>query len=95
MDSRAHDGLAWRKSTISGSGDCVEVAANDDAIYVRNSKSPHGPTVAFTVSEWTAFTNGVRAGEFDLEMLYSYPKSQSARSTNFRKPSGELARANR
>lgn len=34
----------WQKSTFSGSGpdnDCVEVAAGDDLIRVRESDDPH------------------------------------------------------
>jgi hypothetical protein len=58
----------WRKSTRSGStGNCVEVADNlPGVIAVRDSKNPTGPALIFTPSEWTAFTGGVKDGEFDL-----------------------------
>ncbi|MET8151063.1 DUF397 domain-containing protein [Actinoplanes sp. NPDC049668] len=58
----------WRKSTRSGSsGDCVEVADNlPGVVAVRDSKNPTGPALVFTPSEWTAFTGGVKDGEFDL-----------------------------
>lgn len=55
----------WRKSTASGSGDCVEVAFAADAVYVRCSKKPSGPHLTFSYSEWTAFLTGARRGEFD------------------------------
>jgi len=46
---------------------CVEVADLDGGCRaVRDSKNPAGPALTFTVSEWAAFTTGVRAGEFDL-----------------------------
>jgi Domain of unknown function (DUF397) len=62
-------GARWRKSTKSGGngGDCVEVAANLPGIVaVRDSKNRAGGTLVFTSSAWTAFLDGVRAGDFDL-----------------------------
>lgn len=57
----------WRKSTRSGnSGNCVETAFAEDAVYVRDSKDPHGPVLTFTRDEWKAFTEGVKLAEFDL-----------------------------
>lgn len=32
---------------------------------VRDSKDPTGPALTFTAAEWSAFTAGVRASEFD------------------------------
>ncbi len=59
--------INWRKSERSGGGDnCVEVAfAVDGTVGVRDSKNPSGPVLVFTPTEWDAFTEGVRAGEFD------------------------------
>jgi hypothetical protein len=61
----------WRKSTASVSGNCVEVAAHGNLVYVRDSKAPEGPALAFTTSEWTAFLRGVHDGEFSLRALES------------------------
>lgn len=59
--------LLWRKSSASGLGDCVEVALNPTGeILVRTSKSPDGPVLRFTHSEWEAFVKGVRLQEFDF-----------------------------
>jgi hypothetical protein len=59
--------LEWRKATKSqGSGNCVEVAASDGSICVRDSKDPDGPVLRFTPGEWTAFLDGAMQGEFDL-----------------------------
>jgi hypothetical protein len=58
--------IAWRKSTASASGDCVEVAFAQEAVLVRNSQEPLGLTLSFSYSEWTAFLTGARRGEFDI-----------------------------
>ncbi|MGH3796011.1 MAG: DUF397 domain-containing protein [Pseudonocardiaceae bacterium] len=58
--------LRWRKSSYSsGDGNCVEVADLDSGRAVRDSKDPAGPALSFTAAGWSAFTAGVRAGEFD------------------------------
>ncbi|WP_108989072.1 DUF397 domain-containing protein [Streptomyces coelicoflavus] len=52
------DGLRWFKSSYSGSGggDCVEVAADLDAVYVRDSKAAgDGPVLRVGRGEWAAF----------------------------------------
>jgi hypothetical protein len=62
-------GARWLKSSRSsggGSGDCVEVAVADGHVSVRDSKSPDGPTLVFTLSEWRAFLEGAKANEFDV-----------------------------
>jgi uncharacterized protein DUF397 len=63
-----HDvsGVVWRKSSRSGSGNCVEVAQNLPGIVaVRDSKDPDGAVLVFSPAEWTAFIDGVQAGDFD------------------------------
>lgn len=61
--------LIWRKASFSGNQpgqNCVEVAdLADGGRAVRDSKNPAGGVLQFTPGEWTAFTKGVRAGEFD------------------------------
>lgn len=52
------NGLRWRKSSYSGSGggDCVEVAAGPDAVYVRDSKAAgNGPVLRVGRLQWAAF----------------------------------------
>jgi hypothetical protein len=50
--------LDWFKSSYSGTsgGDCVEVAAGLDAVYVRDSKVVRGgPVVLVGRGEWATF----------------------------------------
>ncbi|MEU6770196.1 DUF397 domain-containing protein [Streptomyces sp. NPDC046759] len=52
------DGLHWFKSSYSGSdgGDCVEVAAGVNAVYIRDSKAVGGgPVLRIGRGEWAAF----------------------------------------
>jgi Domain of unknown function (DUF397) len=51
---------AWRKSTRSGSGNCIETAPVCGAIAIRDSADPGGPALAFTAQAWTAFTTALK-----------------------------------
>jgi hypothetical protein len=67
VTSTPGSGSSWRKSSASGSTNCVEVALGDtgEGVLVRNSRSPEAGTLHFTPSEWEAFLAGVKLGEFD------------------------------
>jgi predicted secreted Zn-dependent protease len=62
MSTRHNITSAWKKSSYSGgSGQCVEVRApGADAIAVRDSKDPSGPSVGFTPTAWSTFIASVR-----------------------------------
>ncbi|WP_312880401.1 DUF397 domain-containing protein [Actinokineospora xionganensis] len=50
--------MQWRKSSFSGGdgqGNCVEVAWPAPQVAVRDSKAPHGRTLAFSRSRWRVF----------------------------------------
>jgi Domain of unknown function (DUF397) len=47
--------VAWRKSSRSGGTNCVEVASMALLTAVRDSKNPDGPILAFPASSWTTF----------------------------------------
>lgn len=57
--------LSWRKSSRSQSvNQCVEIAHLAAGRAVRDSKDPAGAVLTFTAAEWSAFTDGVKGGEF-------------------------------
>lgn len=65
-DSASCVEVAFVKSSKSASnGACVEVAACDCHVKVRDSKDPDGAVLTFTLQEWDAFVAGAKAGEFD------------------------------
>ena len=54
--------VAWRKSSHSNSGMCVEVAVPGE-VLVRDSKlGDASPILSFTPAAWAVFLGQVRAG---------------------------------
>ncbi len=56
--------LTWWKSSYCADNTCIEVAWIENHVLIRNSKDQRGPVLEFSRSEWAAFANGVRDGEF-------------------------------
>ena len=56
----------WKKSSLSGQGDCVEWRIEENGVRLRDSKAPNVAELFFSYSEWMAFTRSVKAGEADL-----------------------------
>jgi hypothetical protein len=54
--------MDWRKSSFSGAngGACVETAATDGAILVRDTTDRDGGTLAFTAQAWGRFTAALK-----------------------------------
>ncbi|WP_328888529.1 DUF397 domain-containing protein [Streptomyces sp. NBC_00316] len=54
----------WTKSSYSGgNGACVEVRSPlVQAIAVRDSKAPEGPSITFVPSAWNAFVSDIAKG---------------------------------
>lgn len=65
MSQPQRSGFAWQRAAACGSGACVEVAPDGASVAVRDSKNPAGPILRYTLSEWDAFMQGVKQGEFD------------------------------
>ncbi|KAB1118865.1 DUF397 domain-containing protein [Micromonospora aurantiaca] len=58
----------WRKSSLSGDGNCVEVAAvSGEVVGVRDSKDAAGPVLAFSPVVWTGFVSGLKNGQLDRQ----------------------------
>lgn len=60
--------LTWRTSSFSSGqgGNCVEIAnLPNGGTAVRDSKNPTGPALRFTTAQWSVFTTGIKAGDFD------------------------------
>jgi hypothetical protein len=68
MATTGHDlsRTAWRKSTHSGSGNCIETAPVTSGIAVRDSANPYGSALAFTRRAWSAFTAILKNLSFGL-----------------------------
>lgn len=66
-------------SSECGKGSCVEAAAVQGGIVVRDSKDPSGPRLHFTVDEWNAFVAGVARGEYATERLQELASQASGR----------------
>ncbi|MEF9903129.1 DUF397 domain-containing protein [Streptomyces sp. P9-A2] len=51
------DDLAWFKSSYSAGdgGQCVEVAAGNDLLHVRDSKDKAGPMLGLAPEAWAEF----------------------------------------
>ena len=47
----------WRKASYSLSyGECIEIATRlSGGVIVRDSKSPDGPTVNYSLAQWRVF----------------------------------------
>jgi hypothetical protein len=45
----------WRKSSYTSTegGNCVELAHDQPAMLIRDSKDPHGPVL--TITQWESF----------------------------------------
>jgi hypothetical protein len=56
--------LLWRKSRASGGdGGCVEVAATDASVLVRDSRDRLGTRLAFDPARWRAFVRRIKDGK--------------------------------
>lgn len=65
MQEAVRPGLDWHRSSICADSACAEVAGDEGYVYVRDGKLPDGAVLRFTRTEWEAFREGMRRGDFD------------------------------
>ena len=58
--------MDWNRSSFCESGACVEVADDGKGVRIRPSREP-SLEIRFTRSEWAAFIDGVKNGDFDFD----------------------------
>jgi hypothetical protein len=54
----------WRRArrSMANGGNCVEVRLDGDAVQVRDSKNPTGPSLRLTVGQWASLLIMIRNG---------------------------------
>jgi hypothetical protein len=52
--------VEWRKSSVSNSGGCVQIAAFGQAVAVRDSKDPARSMLTVSPAAWAAFIGRTR-----------------------------------
>ena len=57
--------LNWQVAQKCNGGACIRVASHGEQIVIGDSKNPGGPILTYSRSEWTAFVDGIREGDFD------------------------------
>ena len=66
LSASERESLSWLKAhSSSANGACIEIASATGNIAIRDSKDPNGPILVYTQSEFSAFLEGARKGEFD------------------------------
>jgi Domain of unknown function (DUF397) len=58
--------LNWRVALACNGGACIQVAPYGNQIVIGDSKNPAGPGLTYSRSEWLAFVDGARRGDFDI-----------------------------
>jgi len=57
--------IAWRKSTASNTGNCVQLAVVDGSVLIRDSVNPR-VVLSLPPAAWSAFLAHARRNDFDL-----------------------------
>lgn len=53
--------IMWRKSSFSATGNCIEVAVQDESVVlIRDSKNRNGAILSVSSSAWREFIQAVR-----------------------------------
>ncbi|MFC0042175.1 DUF397 domain-containing protein [Actinomadura rayongensis] len=52
----------WRKSSVSGATECVEIAPDAAGVLIRDSKRPEGGLIPVATGAWTALIGDIKTG---------------------------------
>jgi hypothetical protein len=63
--SQSLGNLSWHVARLCNGGNCVRIATNGEEFFIGDSKSPEGVVLSYSRSEWVAFVEGVKRGDFD------------------------------
>lgn len=63
-DSVNPDTPPWRTASMCNGGSCVRVAPWGDMVLLGDTKSPDGPVLSYTHSEWNEFISRIKHGEY-------------------------------
>ena len=66
MPERKQSERCWRKSSHSGTGNCVEVAFVDGMVHIRDSRDPDGSVLSVAPAGWEEFMKGIGSGRFRI-----------------------------
>jgi hypothetical protein len=70
MSEHDTSGAKWITSRACNNSACVQVAhLAGGMVAIRDSKDVTKPAHIFDGSEWAAFVEGVKAGEFDIPVV--------------------------
>ncbi len=61
--------IAWRKSTASNTGNCVEVTAVDGSVLIRDSVNRDGVVLRLSPVVWSSFLARVPASDVGLHRI--------------------------
>jgi hypothetical protein len=56
--------MVWVKSTFCADNACLETAAVESDVAVRDGKNVEKPFLRFSRTDWNAFVENVAAGEY-------------------------------
>jgi len=56
--------LNWCRSSFCQTGECVEIAAQEDVVVMRSTSHPDAGYIYFDPNEFASFLAAVKAGEF-------------------------------
>jgi hypothetical protein len=57
--------LAWRTASFCAARECVEVAGQEGAVFLRDSTQPGGTVLRCTATEWRSLIAVIKNGSFD------------------------------